>query len=84
MRYNEITLCAEKFNTKEEFENAIKDTVMLLLKCGYIMTVRYDEPNLGIVVICFNHDNQSYGNAYPYWLSPEEIESVAWEDEDEE
>ena len=36
---------------------------------------------LGIVAIDYNYANQTYGDIYPYWLLPEEIESVEWKDD---
>ena len=75
---NEIVICKDDYKTKEEFESAIKDAIMVLLNNNYIMTVRYDEKALGIVAIEYNYQNQEYGCHYPYWLSPEEFESVVW------
>ena len=80
-KVNRITVCRDEYKSKEEFENAIKDAVMVLLNNNYIMTVRYDEKGLGIVAIDYNYADQSYGDTYPYWLLPEEIESVEWKDE---
>ena len=81
---NYITICRDRYKTQEDFENAIKKAVMVLLDNGYIMTVCYDEPGLGIVGIDYNHDDQSYGCHYPYWLSPTECETVVWDDEVED
>lgn len=78
---NNITICRDTYKTQEDFENAIKKAVMVLLDNEYIMTVRYDEPGFGIVCIDYSHDDQSFGYPYPYWLSPNEWESVAWDDE---
>lgn len=75
---NTIVVCRDDYESKEDFENAIKDAVMVLLNNNYIMTVRYDD--MGVVVIDFNHDNQEYGCDYPHWLSPDEFESIAWEE----
>lgn len=80
-KVNQLVICRDKYKSQEEFENAIRDAVMLLLNAEYIMTVRYDEKGLGIVVIDYNYGEQEYGDAYPYWLMPEEWESVAWNDE---
>lgn len=80
-KVNRITVCRDEYKSKEDFENAIKDAVMVLLNNNYIMTVRYDEKGLGIVAIDYNYADQSYGDAYPYWLEPEEIESVEWKDD---
>ena len=81
---NELVICRNKFDSEEAFKNSIRDAIMLLLDNEYIMTVRYDEKGLGIVAIEYNYDDQSFGDAYPYWLMPEEWESVVWNDEKEE
>ena len=78
---NEIIICKDQHKTKEDFENAIKDAIMVLLNNNYIMTVKYDEKGLGIVAIEFNPADQVYGDAYAYWLLPEEWENVEWKDE---
>ena len=80
---NSIAICRDNYSTREEWEEAIKKMVMCLLDNRQIMTVRYDEPGLGIVVIEFNSDDQSWGAHYPYWLSPEEEESIIYDDERE-
>lgn len=81
-KVNSIVICRHKYNSQEEFENAIRDAIILLLNAEYVMTVRYDEKGLGIVVIDYNYGNKEFGDAYPYWLMPEEWESVIWEDEE--
>jgi hypothetical protein len=78
---NTITICRDTYKTQEDFENAIKKAVMVLLDNEYIMTVRYDEPGLGIVCIEFENGDSSAGCDYPYWLSPTEWETVVWDDE---
>lgn len=81
---NSIAICRDNFPTKEEWMDAIRDMVCALLDNNQIMTVRYDEPGLGIVVIEFNPNNQSFGCYYPYWLSPEEEESIIYDREKED
>ena len=81
---NSIVICRDEYKSKEEFENAIKDAVMVLLNNNYIMTVKYDEKGLGIVAIDYEYDNQEFGSAYPYWLMPEEWESIVWNNERED
>lgn len=83
-KVNEIVICRSSFKSQEEFENSIRDAVMLLLKNDYIMTIHYDEPGLGIVSIEYNYANREYGDTYPHWLTPEEEDlfySSKWEDE---
>lgn len=80
-KVNELVLCREDYESQEEFENEIKKAVMLLLNANQIMTVRYDEKGLGIIIIEYKYADQNYGDYYPYWLSPEEIESVIFDSE---
>lgn len=81
-KVNELVLCREDYDSQEEFENEIKKAVMLLLNANQIMTIRYDEKGLGIIVIEYKYADQSYGGYYPYWLLPDEIESVIFDDKD--
>lgn len=78
---NRITLCRDRYSSQEEFESAIKRAVMVLLENDYIMTVRWDEKGMGILCIDYEDDDVSIGAAYPYWLYPEEWESVVCNDE---
>lgn len=81
-KVNSIVICKDKFKTEEDWKNAIKDAIMVLLENDYIMTVRYDEKGFGIVAIDYNYAEQEFGAAYPYWLMPEEWESITWNDEE--
>lgn len=80
---NSISICRDNYSSCEEWEDAIKTMVIALLKNHQIMTVRYDEPGIGIVDIEFNPDQQDWGCHYPYWLSPTEEKSVIYDDERE-
>ena len=80
---NRLTICRDTYKTREDFENAIKKAVMVLIDNDYIATIRYDEPGLGIVAIDYNYADQSYGDSYPYWLSPSEWESITWDGDEE-
>ena len=78
---NHIAICKDNFSSREEWEDAIKKMIISLLDNRQIMTVCYDEPGLGIVVIEFNPDQQDWGCRYPYWLSPSEEESIIYDNE---
>ena len=80
-KVNELVLCRYEYDSQEEFESEVKKAVMLLLNANQIMTIRYDEKGLGIVVIEYKYDDQSYGDYYPYWLLPDEIESVVFDED---
>ena len=78
-----MNLCfAEKImNHKKSLRTKSKKAVMLLLNADQIMTIRYGEKGLGIVAIEYKYADQSYGDYYPYWLLPDEIESVIFDEE---
>ena len=75
-KINELVICRENYKTAEEFEESIKKAIMLLLDNEYIMTVRYDEKNLGIVIINYDSAEPAFGAPYPYWLTSEEAEQL--------
>ena len=81
---NRITLCRDRYSSQEEYENAIKRAVMVLLENDYIMTVRWDEKGLGILCIDYEDDDQSIGAPYPMWLSCEEQDMVYFAREEKE
>lgn len=78
---NSIAICRDNYSTREEWEDAIKKMVISLLDNRQILVVRYDEPGLGIVVIEFNSDQQEFGCHYPHWLSPDEEESIVYDED---
>lgn len=80
-RVNKLVLHRENYSSQEEFEDEIKKAVTLLLNADQIMIIRYDEKGLGIVAIEYKYADQSYGDYYPYWLLPDEIESVIFDEE---
>lgn len=82
-KVNNIVICKDTYNTTEEFQNAIRDAIMVLLNNNYIMTVRYDEPGLGIVAIDYDYADQELGAPYPYWLDCEQAEYVECRELDE-
>lgn len=73
-KVNELVLCSEDYADEKEFWHKIAEAIMLLTGAGYICTVREDE--IGILVIKYDHANQEYGCPYPYWLTPEQAESI--------
>lgn len=80
---NSMVICKDDYKNEEEFKNAIRDAIMVILNNGYIAVIRYDERGLGIVTIEYQHDNKEFGCSYPYFLTPDEYESVIWDDERE-
>lgn len=84
-KVNRLVVSKRNYKTNEDFENAIKDAVMVLLKNSYTMVVRYDEPALGVVCIDYDYDAKlGFGNPLPYFLTDEEAEELYWNREKEE
>lgn len=81
-KVNELVICKKDFESKGEFENAVRDAVMMLLNLDYIMTVKYDlrDKEMGIVVIHYNYANEEFGDRLPVWLLPEEEECVVYKE----
>ena len=76
-KVNELVLCSDDYadhDNENEFQNKLAEALMLLMGAGYICTVREDE--VGIIVINYERDDHSYGSPYPYWLTPEQAESI--------
>lgn len=80
-KVNQLVVCNDDYKNKEEFENAIKDAILVLLNNNYIMTIKYDDKELGIVVIEYDYADVGIGTPYPIWLYPEEEESVVYRNE---
>ena len=84
---NNITFCKDKYKTEDDFFNAIKSAIKLLLDADYIMTIRFDEPGLGICCIEYESADKYTGVPYPYWLTPEEqdlVEDYRYHNEEQE
>ena len=80
---NEFVLKKENYKSYEEFERALGRIVLSLIESDYIMTVRYDEPGVGIVAIDYNYADKAFGYDYPYWLSEDEFFSIYADEERE-
>lgn len=78
---NTLVICKKCYNSEKEFYEEIKETIKVLLNNEYIMTVRYDEKNLGIVVIEYDSMNLALGGLYPYWLTEDQMLGVEVENE---
>ena len=62
---NTITLCREDYSSQGAFENEVKKAIILLLNANCVMTVKYDDKELGIVCIEFGPAEETLGCDYP-------------------
>ena len=71
---NSIEIDRSMYETKDEYENAVKTAIMLLLDAGYIMTVEYEDCDF--VVIKYSYSDEEIGDKMPRWISPDEWELI--------
>lgn len=76
---NTIALCRNSYESQYDFEEAVSQTIFMLLKNNYITVVKREED---LVVIEYDHHNPSFGGRFPYWLTENEALSVNYEDEE--
>lgn len=75
-RVNQLVLCRSNYESSSTFNQAMIEAIRVLLENDYIMTIKYDEKGLGIVVIDYEYSDPAFGGPYPYWLTPEEIDRL--------
>ena len=78
-KVNELVICKKDFETKEEFKQRLTEAITILLESEYICTVRAEGND--IIVIKYDYDDKVYGSPYPYWLTPEQVESIPLDDD---
>lgn len=77
-KVNTLVLCEDDYASTEEWQNEILKATMLLSNANYIMVSHLEE--VGIFRIDYEYADQEYGCNYPYWLSPNEYESVVFDE----
>lgn len=70
-KVNTLVISKDNHNTIEDYNNAIKDAIILLTENSYICTVFREER--GITIIKYESARQEFGNPFPYWLTPDEV-----------
>lgn len=71
---NSIEIDRSMYETKDEYENAVKTLIMLLLDAGYIMTVDYEDAD--VVMIKYGFSEEEIGDEMPRWITPDEWELI--------
>lgn len=85
-KVSELIVCKDNYSSYEEFQNAIRDAIMVLLNNGYIMTIRYDanEKEMGIVLIEYDTNEEGLSEYRPHWLSWSEYDRIVWDEDVED
>ena len=82
--YQELIFTKKERETNKEFFERIGLQLSLLLAEEYVVVARYDEPELGIVVIEYEHDENfgALGCANPFWITEDEATIIKYNRED--
>lgn len=75
-KINQIVIGRDNYESELDFNDAFSSIIMTLLNNDYIATIRYDEKELGIIVIEFNYADPALGGVHPYWLTVNEAETL--------
>lgn len=77
-RYNTLVLSADHYRTKEEYYTAIGRIISILQENDYVIEIPRRECD--ITIINYNCGDPQMGTALPVWLTPEEEETIIYED----
>ena len=77
-KYSQVIFNKERFANEVEMFTEIGKQLQILLKQGYTVVIRYDEPGLGIAIIEFAHDErlEYWGGSTTMWVTAEEAEEI--------
>lgn len=78
-KVNSIAINRDKYKTEEEFYVVIGKVVGMLMDLGQVLVCRYED--CSVYVIEFDDNDAELGGPLPLWLTPEERESVIYEDD---
>ena len=73
---NSIVFRKDEYENEYDYNEAITDTIKILLKAGYVITVKVDDKEYGITCIDFDFADTNYDGRYPVWLTPNEREEL--------
>lgn len=75
-RCERIVFCADKDDEdRSRLFSKVSKLLQILLDSDYVAVVRYDEPEMGIIVIEFEHDENAdaWGVCNPEWVTEDEL-----------
>ena len=79
---NSIYFDPQKYESDYEMWSDVTEVMRVLCKNDHIIVVNQDE--FGQVFLDFESADRELGAPFPFWLSPEEEESVVWDSEEED
>ena len=78
MKTSYIAFDSKEAKTQTEMWADIAKMLEILIRNKYICVVRYED--CGIYLLEYGNDDESYGTPYPYWMTPEQYETVDFGD----
>lgn len=78
-KVNSLTIDRANYETEKEFYDIIGKLISLLMDLNQIVVSRYEDAN--IYVVEFMPNEPEYGDYMPYWLLPEEEETIVYKEE---
>jgi len=78
---NTVAFDQSRYRSDEDMWSNITMLLRSLCDAGCVSMVRYEDA--GIYVVEFASADQSLGDVYPYWLTPEQFETVVFDKEEE-
>lgn len=77
-RYNTLVIARDNYRTEDAYLLAIGKAIDMLQQNDYTIEIPRKECN--ITIIHYNSGDPQMGTPMPVWLTPEEEESVNYED----
>lgn len=75
-RVNELEICVEDYKSRDEFEQAVRKAVMVLLDNGYVISAKWDSGERYVVWIKYDYADEEIGGCQPKWLTPGQIDAL--------
>lgn len=77
-RYNTLVIDRKSYFSEEDYFQAIGNAIDMLQKNDYTIVIPRKECNF--TMLEYNYADPQMGTAMPVWLTPEEEETVKYED----
>lgn len=77
-RYNTLCIARHNFTTEDEYLLTIGKAIDMLQQNDY--TIEIPRRECAITIIHYNYADPQMGTPMPYWLNPEEEETVDYAD----
>lgn len=74
-KVNRIIFEKQFYESEDDMLKHFNETLVSILKAGYVCVVNYKDDRLGVMEIQYEMDDIEHGAPHPFWLTPEEAHS---------